>query len=122
MTEHYFNPYCARPLVLFASFYLCNYRLIWFCLKNHLSFSMKNGVRIRIIFSKLIHKNIVTSSTNQVYGEYCKFPRQGLGGKAYKHFGQKCKKIVYSFTIFGIRYKPTVTLTTFTDTLKTFSF
>ena len=50
-------------------------------------------------------------------GEHCKLPQWGFGGQAPKILA-KCKKMVYSLTLFGVRYKLTVTLTTFTVNLK----
>ena len=69
--------------------------------------------RVRIIFSELIHKNLVTSSKSQGLLESAtSFP---IG--APKDFGKMQQNSV-QFNNFGVRHNQTIHLTTFTDSLK----
>ena len=68
---------------------------------------------VRIILSEVICKILVTISNSQGVRRF--------GGKPPKVLAKmlsKCKKIVYSLTLFGVRYKRIVTLATFTVSLQ----
>ena len=57
--------------------------------------------RVRIIFSEVIDKDLGRSSnSSRVWGSAVR-PPWGIGAKMLS----KCKKIVYSLTLFGVRYK-----------------
>ena len=75
-------------------------------------FKVKNkDARVRTIFSDMIHENLETSFNWQgVKGSPVSSPIGSLWGKPPKILAKmlsKCKKTVYSLTLFGARYKRT---------------
>ena len=66
----------------------------------------KKGVRVRINFSEVIREDLGRSSSSYRVRGKALSPHWGFGAKMLS----KCKKIVYSLTLFGVRYKRFVEL------------
>ena len=81
----------------------------------------RNTPRLRIIFSEMIRKNLLTGSSSKgLSGSAVSSPIGGLGLKLSKILAKmlsKSRKIVHSLILFRVRYKRFVTLTTFPDSL-----
>ena len=84
------------------------------CVWKRLNFKITIHFMINIIFSEVIHEQLVISTNNQmVWRSAASFPNSSL-----TEMFSKWKNIVHSLILFGVRYKQIPTITISSDTFK----